>query len=111
MDDLIAQRNATLRRVRHELRRLIREAGVSRRELEARNGFTDGRLDAVLDGDSTLTVQHLYAVLLTLEIAPADFFAELTERYDLGPVGVGEVRGPADFLAELDLIDRLRSGV
>ena len=110
MDDLIARRNANMLRVRQELAWRIREAGLSRRELEASNGFGEGRLDAVLDGDAILTVQHFYGILMALRVVPSDFFKAMAERYDLSPEPLAEAGEAASFLDDLDLIDQLRSG-
>lgn len=109
MGDLVDWRKAAVENVRQALRQRIRTAGISHRRIEVMSGLTDGRLSAVLDGGSTLTVHHLLAVLKAVDVKPAAFFRELEGGYDLAPERMDEVaEGGPEALDQLDLIERLR---
>lgn len=89
MDEkLTRERDEVVDRIRRELRVLILESELTQRRVEEVNGFAPGYLSQVLNGAITLTVRHLYGVLLAIGMGAGEFFARvLPER-----TGVDEIR-------------------
>lgn len=79
-DKLVRDREEVVERIRRELRILVRESGWTQRRVEEANGFTQGYLSQVLQGHITLTVRHLYGILLAIEMTPEEFFARVLHR-------------------------------
>lgn len=77
---LIKERDQIVERARRELRALVRESDWTQRRIEQANGFTQGYLSQVLQGQITLTVRHLFGILLTIGVPPDDFFARILGR-------------------------------
>ena len=76
-EKLIQERDEVVDRIRRELRVLILESGLTQRRVEEANGFAHGYLSQVLNGTITLTVRHLYGVLLVLGVDVNEFFARV----------------------------------
>lgn len=90
-EKLIRERDEVVDRIRRELRALVRESGWTQRRVEEANGFAPGYLSQVLKGHITLTVRHLWGILLAIGIEPGELFTrvggrssadELRERMD-----------------------------
>ncbi len=97
------QRDEMVYRLREELRRKVRESGLTQRSLEETNGFTRGYLSQVLQGHVTLTARHVFGILVALEISPGAFFHRLFD--DPGQdswENMGEIR---DIRNRLDRYD------
>ena len=77
---LIREREELIERIRHELQALVRETGWTQRRVEEANGFTQGYLSQVLKGHITLTVRHLWGILMAIGIEPEDFFNRVYRR-------------------------------
>ena len=78
--ELIQRREELVDRIRRELRGLVRESGLTQRQVEEVNGFTPRYLSQVLQGHITLTVRHLCGFLLAMDMSPEEFFARLSGR-------------------------------
>ncbi len=107
MDDrLMDKREEGVERVRQELRRLVRASDRTQREIERANDFTERYLSQVLQGKVTLTIRHLYGILLALERTPEEFFAHLAGR-DATVPGFDEIRERmARYDAAIDELER-----
>lgn len=68
------RRDAAVDRLRRELRREVRASDLTQRAIEDANGFTHGYLSQVLQGHVTLTVRHVFGILMALAIPPEGFF-------------------------------------
>lgn len=79
-EELIRERDQVVDRIRRELRALIRESGWTQRRVEEANGFTPGYMSQVLKGHITLTVRHLWGILLAIGVQPAEFVARVDGR-------------------------------
>jgi transcriptional regulator with XRE-family HTH domain len=79
-EKLVRQRDEVVERIRRELRVLVRESGSTQRRVEEANGFTQGYLSQVLQGHITLTVRHLYGILLAIGMTPEELFARVLHR-------------------------------
>jgi transcriptional regulator with XRE-family HTH domain len=77
MTTYIESRDQAVARVRDQLRRLVRASGKTQRAIEEENGFSHGYLSQVFGGNMTLTVRHVFGILLSLGESPAVFFAQL----------------------------------
>lgn len=77
MNDTIEQRDRAVDLLRAELHRLVRESQKTQRDIEKENGYARGYLSQVLNGHMSITVRHVFAILLSLEIPPGRFFARL----------------------------------
>ena len=86
MDEkLIRDRDEVVDHIRRELRVLIMESGFTQRQVERANGFTKGYLSQVLNGTITLTVRHMYGILLAIDVSLGELFTRVlpgTPRYD-----------------------------
>ncbi len=60
-----------------EIRRLLREAGISQRQLEERVGFSRGYVSQLLARNLDLKVWHVLAILNALEHSPGEFFSRM----------------------------------
>jgi transcriptional regulator with XRE-family HTH domain len=108
MDDetLIEKRDHQADRFREELRRLVRDSRRTQRDIERDNGFTQGYLSQVLQGNITLTVRHLYGVLLALGETPEGFFGRLAGGL-AGIPGFDEIRERMDrYEAAIEQLER-----
>jgi transcriptional regulator with XRE-family HTH domain len=76
---LSEQRDAAVEKIRQELRRLVLLSEQTQRSIEEKNGYTRGYLSQVLQGHITLTAEHVFAVLLALELSPAQFFWQVLQ--------------------------------
>jgi transcriptional regulator with XRE-family HTH domain len=68
---------ADVRKVAEGLKRKIREAGLSYKEVEERAGMGRDYLRQVLRGSVKLRFEHVLRLLHVLDVPPADFFAEV----------------------------------
>lgn len=81
MDEkLIRERDEIVDRIRRELRALVRESGWTQRRVEEANGFAPGYLSQVLKGHITLTVRHLWGILLAIGVDSREFIARVDGR-------------------------------
>lgn len=58
----------------------MRESGWTQRRVEDANGFTPGYLSQVLKGHITLTVRHLWGILLAIRVEPGEFLTRVEGR-------------------------------
>jgi transcriptional regulator with XRE-family HTH domain len=79
-EKLIRERDQVVDRIRRELRALVRESGWTQRRVEEANGFTAGYLSQVLKGHITLTVRHLWGILMAIGTEPGEFLARVDGR-------------------------------
>src|SRR5262245_6655247 len=74
------------------LDRLIRSAGLSRREVDRRLGYTRGQTSLVLSGKIEVKLQHVLDLLAALDVESKAFFdalyADVGELPLTGPVGL-----------------------
>lgn len=68
---------AEVRKVAEGLKRKIREAGLTYKEVEERSGMGRDYLRQVLRGSVKLRFEHVLRLLHVLDVPPADFFAEV----------------------------------
>ncbi|MEM7350033.1 MAG: helix-turn-helix transcriptional regulator, partial [Acidobacteriota bacterium] len=68
------RRDAAAENMRRELRQQVRGSDMTQRAIEDANGFSHGYLSQVLQGHVTLTVRHLFGILMALDTPPEDFF-------------------------------------
>ncbi|HVF59921.1 MAG TPA: helix-turn-helix transcriptional regulator [Thermoanaerobaculia bacterium] len=68
---------ADVRKVAEGLKRKIREAGLTYKEVEERAGMGRDYLRQVLRGSVKLRFGHVLTLLQVLGVPPADFFAEV----------------------------------
>lgn len=61
-------------RLRDLLRKAVRVAGVSNKEIEARLGMSSGSLSRLFAGGIELKVKHVLDILKQIEMSPGDFF-------------------------------------
>lgn len=61
-----------LKQLREMLRRAVKAAGLTNRDLERRLGIGSGNIYRLLDGTLDLRVRHLLALADLLEIPPSD---------------------------------------
>ncbi len=74
---LVQERDEVVDRIRRELRVLILESGLTQRQVEEANGYAKGYLSQVLNGSITLTVRHMYGVLMAIGVEASEFFARV----------------------------------
>ena len=74
---LRTRRDDAAERVRMELRRMVRDSGLTQRRIESLNGFSKGYLSQVLQGNIVLTVRHFFGIVMALERRPAKVIARL----------------------------------
>lgn len=79
-EKLIRERDQLVDRIRRELRALVRESGFTQRRVEEANGFTSGYLSQVLKGHITLTVRHLWGILMAIGAEPREFLSRVDGR-------------------------------
>ena len=91
MTKIAEQRESEADRLREELRRRVRDSGLTQRVIEGRNGFAGGYLSQVLKGHITLTLRHVLGILYAIEIPPARFFAEVFQEAEEDNM-MGEIR-------------------
>ena len=70
-------RDAAVERIRVDLQRRVRMADKTQRAIEQDNGYAKGYLSQVLHGNITLTARHILGILMSLDISPTRYFAEL----------------------------------
>ncbi len=70
-------RDQAIARTRDALRRLVRTSDKTQRAIEAENDFSPGYLSQVFGGNMSLTVRHVFGILLSLDESPAVFFSRL----------------------------------
>lgn len=58
-----------------EIRRLLKEAGMSQRQLEDRAGFSQGYVSQLLGRNLDLKVKHVLAILDVLDQSLGEFFS------------------------------------
>ena len=105
--NLHKRRDEMVERLREELRRRVRESGVTQRSLEEANGFARGYLSQVLQGHVTLTARHVFGILLALEVPADEFFTQLLGDRHHGWAGVNEIRERmAVYDAALEQLER-----
>jgi transcriptional regulator with XRE-family HTH domain len=63
--------------LREALQRAVERSGVDLKELAARVGRADGYFSHLFKGRITLTVEHIFVVLLALGLKPAEFFGSI----------------------------------
>lgn len=68
---------ADVRKVAEGLKRKIREAGLTYKEVEERAGMGRDYLRQVLRGSVKLRFEHVLTLLHVLGVPPAEFFAEV----------------------------------
>ena len=78
-ENLVRERDEVADRIRRELSALVREHGWTQRRVEKANGYSKGYLSQVLKGHITLTVRHLYGILLAIGMSPEELFARVLE--------------------------------
>ncbi len=84
MTTLQQQRDELVDRLRAELRRMVRESGLTQRAVEEANGFTRGYLSQVLQGHVTLSTRHVFGISLALGLTPEELVPRLFEDRRLG---------------------------
>lgn len=99
---LIEERDAAIEKIRQELRRLVLLSDQTQRSIEEKNDFTRGYLSQVLQGHITLTVEHVFAVLLALELSPAQFFWQVLQTRADQPETYAGMRELRQRLARYD---------
>jgi len=92
MTTYIESRDQAVARVRDQLRRLVRASGKTQRAIEEENGFSHGYLSQVFGGNMTLTVRHVFGILLSLDESPAVFFARLFPDESEADFELSEIR-------------------
>lgn len=65
---LIETREKAVEGIRRELHALVRESGLTQRQIEQANGFASRYLSQVLKGRITLTVRHLVGILAAVDV-------------------------------------------
>ncbi len=87
------RRDEAVKRLRRELRRLVRESDETQRSIEVANGFTRGYLSQVLQGHVTLTARHVFGILFALAVPPGRFFSRFFgERSAGADTSLSEIR-------------------
>ncbi|MEM6455002.1 MAG: hypothetical protein AAF772_07895 [Acidobacteriota bacterium] len=81
---LVRRRDAAVELLRRDLRAQVRASSETQRAIERRNGYTQGYLSQVLKGHITLSMRHVFGLLLALDIEPAEYFARLFPRSEDG---------------------------
>jgi transcriptional regulator with XRE-family HTH domain len=71
------RRQEQVRTMAEALKRKIREAGSSVREVEERAGMTRDYLRQVLRGSMKLRMEHVVAILEVIGVPPIEFFVEV----------------------------------
>ena len=61
--------------LREALRQAVERSDVDLKELSARTGRADGYFSHLFKGRITLTVEHVFTVLMAVGAKPTDFFA------------------------------------
>ena len=67
-------------KVLRALRDRVRLASITQRQIERRHGWNRGYLSQVLSGHISLGLLHVLAILDSLQLEPAAFFAEVLGR-------------------------------
>lgn len=95
------------------LRLLIHYSPETPRELERRAGFSRGYLSQILGGHLTLRVEHLLALVLALDLEPAEFFDGLftDSRFRLRQPDEPPRRRDANQALSLELAKRYGVGL
>lgn len=101
------------REVLDRLRLLIHYSPEIQRNIEQRAGFSRGYLSQILTGNLPLRVEHLLALVLALDLEPAEFFDGLfTERrYQMRRPGGPPRRRDATQALSLELAKRYGVGL
>ncbi len=85
-------RDLAVAEVRDELRRLVRASDRTQRAIEAENRFSHGYLSQVFGGNMSLTVRHVFGILLSLDESPAAFFARIFPEDGEAAEDLSEIR-------------------
>lgn len=95
------------------LRLLVHYAPETPRDLEERAGFSRGYLSQILGGHLPLRVEHLLAMILALDLEPAEFFDGLfsDSRFRLRQPGQPPRRRDATQALALELAKRYGVGL
>ena len=101
------------REVLDRLRLLIHYSPETPRDLERRAGFSRGYLSQILGGHLPLRVEHLLALILALDLEPAEFFDGLfsDSRFRLRRPGAPPRRRDATQALSLELAKRYGVGL
>lgn len=76
----VEERQAEIDEILERLRKLIRLSGLRYRDIEERHGWGKDYIGQVLTGSVHISMDHLLAILRSLEISPEQFFDHLDRR-------------------------------
>jgi transcriptional regulator with XRE-family HTH domain len=83
-----------------EIRRMLKEAGLSQAALERRLGYSKGYISQLFGQNLDLKVSHVLAILDALECPPGDFFARAYPGKKKRRSALDEFQHNSDPLAE-----------
>lgn len=85
-------RDDAVHRVLEALQQQVSNSHLTQRSIERLYGYTRGYLSQVLNGHVTLTVRHVFGILIALKISPATFFDQVFSESKASTGQLSEIR-------------------